>query len=47
MARAAGEAADGFHVHPLHSPGYLRDVVRPAIADGARSAGPRSERRWS
>ena len=39
MARAAGEAADGFHVHPLHSPGYLRDVVRPAIAEGARAAG--------
>jgi probable F420-dependent oxidoreductase len=39
MARAAGEVADGFHVHPLHSPGYLRDVVRPAIAEGARAAG--------
>jgi probable F420-dependent oxidoreductase len=38
MARAAGEAADGFHVHPLHSPGYLRDVVRPAIAEAARAA---------
>ena len=39
MARAAGLVADGFQVHPLHSPGYLRDVVRPAIAAGARSAG--------
>jgi len=39
MARAAGAVADGFHVHPLHSPGYLRDVVRPAIAAGARAAG--------
>jgi probable F420-dependent oxidoreductase len=39
MARAAGEVADGFQVHPLHSPGYLRDVVRPAIAAGARAAG--------
>jgi probable F420-dependent oxidoreductase len=39
MARAAGEVADGFHVHPLHSPGYLREVVRPAIAVGARAAG--------
>jgi probable F420-dependent oxidoreductase len=39
MARAAGEVADGFQVHPLHSPGYLRDVVRPAIAEGARAAG--------
>jgi probable F420-dependent oxidoreductase len=39
LARAAGEVADGFHVHPLHSPDYLRDVVRPAIAEGARAAG--------
>jgi probable F420-dependent oxidoreductase len=39
MARAAGLVADGFHVHPLHSAGYLRDVVRPAIAEGARAAG--------
>jgi probable F420-dependent oxidoreductase len=39
MARAAGEVADGFHVHPLHSPGYLRDVVRPAVAQGARAMG--------
>ncbi len=39
MARAAGEVADGFHVHPLHSPGYLRDVVRPAVVEGARAAG--------
>ncbi len=39
MARAAGEVADGFHVHPLHSPGYLRDVVRPAVAEAGRAAG--------
>jgi probable F420-dependent oxidoreductase len=39
MARAAGEVADGFHVHPMHSPGYLREVVKPAIAEGARAAG--------
>lgn len=39
MCRAAGEAADGFQVHPMHSPGYLRDVVRPAIDAGARGRG--------
>ena len=39
MARAAGEAADGFAVHPMHSPGYLREVVRPAIDEGARTRG--------
>ncbi len=39
MCRAAGEVADGFHVHPMHSAGYLRDVVRPALDEGARDAG--------
>ena len=39
MSRAAGEAADGFNVHPMHSPGYLRDVVLPAIDEGARTRG--------
>jgi probable F420-dependent oxidoreductase len=39
MARAAGEAADGFSVHPMHSPDYLREVVRPAIDEGARTRG--------
>ena len=41
MCRAAGEAADGFQVHPMHSPGYLRDVVRPALDAGARTRGMR------
>ena len=36
MAAAAGEAADGFSVHPMHSPDYLREVVYPALAEGAR-----------
>ena len=36
MAAAAGEAADGFNVHPMHSPGYLREVVHPALVEGAR-----------
>jgi len=35
MCRAAGEVADGFHLHPMHSPGYLRDVIHPALAEGA------------
>jgi probable F420-dependent oxidoreductase len=39
MCRAAGEVADGFHVHPMHSLGYLRDVVRPALDEGARLSG--------
>ena len=39
MCRAAGEAADGFHAHPMHTIGYLNDVVKPAIEEGARTRG--------
>ncbi len=37
LARLAGEAADGFLVHPYHSPRYLRDVLLPAIEAGAEA----------
>ena len=39
LARLAGEIADGFHFHPLHSPHYLREVLIPAIERGCRQAG--------
>jgi probable F420-dependent oxidoreductase len=39
LARLAGEVCDGFHVHPYHTPAYLREVLRPAIAAGAAKAG--------
>jgi probable F420-dependent oxidoreductase len=39
MCQAAGEVADGFHVHPVHSVGYVNDVIKPAIAAGKRAAG--------
>jgi probable F420-dependent oxidoreductase len=39
LARLAGEAADGFHVHPLHSMRYLEEVILPAIEQGASKAG--------
>ena len=39
MCRVAGEVADGFHIHPMHSTNYLRDVVRPAIEKGAKMVG--------
>lgn len=39
MCRAAGETADGFHVHPMHSAGYLTDVVKPALDEGAKASG--------
>jgi probable F420-dependent oxidoreductase len=39
LARLAGEMCDGFHVHPFHSPEYVRQTVKPAIAEGAEAAG--------
>jgi alkanesulfonate monooxygenase SsuD/methylene tetrahydromethanopterin reductase-like flavin-dependent oxidoreductase (luciferase family) len=39
MCRAAGEVADGFHVHPMHSVSYLNDVVKPALNEGAKTRG--------
>jgi probable F420-dependent oxidoreductase len=39
ICRLAGELCDGFHVHPLHTPRYVREVVQPWIAEGARKAG--------
>jgi probable F420-dependent oxidoreductase len=39
LARLAGEICDGFHVHPFHSPEYVRQTVKPAIAEGAEGAG--------
>jgi probable F420-dependent oxidoreductase len=38
MARLAGELADGFHVHPFHTPRYLNEVLLPAILEGAARA---------
>lgn len=39
LARLAGEVADGFYVHPLHSTRYLKEVIIPAIEQGASKAG--------
>jgi probable F420-dependent oxidoreductase len=39
LARLAGEVADGFHVHPLNSPRYLKEVLIPAIKEGAHKTG--------
>ncbi len=43
LCRLAGEVADGFHVHPLNSAQYVRECVRPWIAEGARRAGRKPE----
>ncbi len=38
MARLAGEVADGFLIHPFHSPQYMEEVILPAIEQGAIKA---------
>jgi probable F420-dependent oxidoreductase len=39
LCRLAGELCQGFHVHPLHTTRYLREVIIPNIEQGAASAG--------
>jgi probable F420-dependent oxidoreductase len=39
LAHLAGELCDGFHVHPFHTPEYVEQVVKPAIAEGAGKEG--------
>jgi probable F420-dependent oxidoreductase len=39
MSRLVGEVADGIHVHPFHSPSYVRDVQRKAIEEGLARSG--------
>jgi probable F420-dependent oxidoreductase len=39
MARAAGRVADGLVAHPMATPEYLDEVVRPELARGAAEAG--------
>jgi probable F420-dependent oxidoreductase len=39
MAETAGGCADGVLGHPMTSPTYVRDVLRPAVERGAKAAG--------
>jgi probable F420-dependent oxidoreductase len=39
MIALCGEVADGLHGHPLHSERYLREVVKPALQEGAARSG--------
>ncbi len=39
ITEMAGEVCDGFHVHPLNSPRFLRESLLPALETGARRAG--------
>jgi len=36
LAKLAGELCEGFHAHPFNSPRYLKEVMLPAIEEGAR-----------
>lgn len=39
LCKLGGEIANGFHVHPFHTTTYLREVIRPAIKEGAERTG--------
>lgn len=39
MCRLAGELCDGFHVHPFHTTKYVREFVKPLVAEGAAKTG--------
>ncbi|MCL4157281.1 UNVERIFIED_CONTAM: hypothetical protein GTU68_039582 [Idotea baltica] len=39
MMKAIGEVADGFFVHPFHSPEFLQAETLPALAAGSAAAG--------
>ena len=39
MVRAAGEVADGIHVHPFHSMPYIQNRLLPQVAEGAGRVG--------
>jgi probable F420-dependent oxidoreductase len=43
LARLAGELCDGFHVHPFHTPEYVKQIVKPAIAEGSEKEGRNPE----
>jgi len=39
LAQLSGEIADGFHVHPLHSRKYLKEILKPAFKGGRVKVG--------
>lgn len=39
LCQLAGELCQGFHVHPFHTTGYLRDVIIPNVEEGAQRTG--------
>ncbi|MEO8356813.1 MAG: TIGR03617 family F420-dependent LLM class oxidoreductase [Chloroflexota bacterium] len=43
LAKLAGEICDGFHVHPFHSVHYMKEVMLPAIEEGAKKTNRQRE----
>jgi probable F420-dependent oxidoreductase len=43
LAKLAGELCEGFHVHPFHSVKYLRELILPAIEEGAKKESRKME----
>lgn len=39
MSRMAGEICDGVHIHPFHSPAYVREQQLPHIIEGTERGG--------
>ncbi|MCI0710015.1 MAG: TIGR03617 family F420-dependent LLM class oxidoreductase [Chloroflexi bacterium] len=39
LCQLAGEICQGFHVHPFHTTGYLRDVIVTNVEEGAQRTG--------
>jgi probable F420-dependent oxidoreductase len=39
MCRVAGAVANGLHVHPLHTPRYLRELITPSLTVGLAKSG--------
>jgi len=39
MIEVAGEVGDGIFVHPLNTPGFLSDVLHPALERGLKASG--------
>lgn len=43
MSRLVGEAADGIHIHPFHSPSFVKDVQRVQVEKGLARSGRKIE----
>jgi probable F420-dependent oxidoreductase len=43
LAKLAGELCEGFHAHPFNSPRYLKEVMLPALEEGAKKTNRKRE----